>query len=219
MAAERRRHVVALGAAVLLGVPLAVLLGAADGSAGGLAAVGVLLVLDVWCLVYTAATLRTFAAMGPDALREVVARHPRGTTLRILRGGSDGPFIAVQFAGLALVAATVLPRINEFAPDGRERVVLVVLSAVGVIAGWAVLTVSYAVHYARLDVRHDGLRFPGEDRAGFTDYIYFAVAVAVTFGTTDVEVAHRGMRRVVTIHAVLGFVYNAVILALLITVL
>ena len=120
---------------------------------------------------------------------------------------------------MALVAAAVLPRIDELVPGGSERVLLLVLSVSAVVLCWTVLAVGFAVHYIRLDVRHSGLQFPGGDPPQFLDYLYFAVSVATTFGTTDVDVTDRVMRRTVTVQAVLAFAFNTVILALVLAVL
>lgn len=44
---------------------------------------------------------------------------------------------------------------------------------------------------------------------------YFSLAVATTFGATDVNVTTPRMRKVVNLHVILTFVYNSVIIALL----
>ena len=149
----------------------------------------------------------------------------------ILRGGSDGPLIAVLFAAVALIAATVLPRIDTLVPTGPGHAVLLILAVSAVVLCWTVLAVGFAVHYVRLDVRHrthghggthgpegaDGrgaLDFPGTESPQFGDYLYFSISVATTFGTTDVNVTDRTLRLTVAVQGVLAFVFNTVILAL-----
>lgn len=75
--------------------------------------------------------------------------------------------------------------------------------------------VSYALHYAQHDADAPGLEFPGTRTNTFADYRYFAVAVATTFGATDVNITTPRMRRIVNAHTLLTFVYNSVIVALL----
>jgi hypothetical protein len=227
MAPEGRRLLVALGIALLLGVPFAATYVAAARTTSDLVATAALtglLFLDVWCLVYVLATVRAFAGAPADVLRTLI-RPQTGFAdwsswwARILRGGSDGPLLVVVFAAVALVAAAVLPRINQLVVSGGERVVLLVLAVSAVVLCWTVLAVGYAVHYIRLDVRHSGLQFPGSDPPQFFDYLYFAVSVATTFGTTDVNVTDRVLRRTVTAQAVLAFAFNTVILALVLAAL
>jgi uncharacterized membrane protein len=43
--------------------------------------------------------------------------------------------------------------------------------------------------------------------------------VATTFGATDVNITRPRMRRVVNLHTILTFVYNSVIVALLVSLL
>ena len=69
--------------------------------------------------------------------------------------------------------------------------------------------------YAQNDFAEPGLDLPGTRTNAFSDFIYFSLAVATTFGATDVNVTTPRMRKVVNLHVVLTFVYNSVIIALL----
>jgi uncharacterized membrane protein len=217
LAPEERRFLVASA----VGAPCAGVVGAmavtGRGTPGGYLFL-VLLGLVLWCLTYVVLTLAVFLPVPPDRLAELVQPRPATLWVRVLRGGSDGPVLAVQFAALALAAAVVLPRLDEALP-GAEGLPVVLLCAAAVVSCWAVLTTTYAVHYMRLHRRDGGLRFRGADEPGFSDYCYLAVAVATTFGTTDVDVTGPGVRRVITGHGVLAFAFNSVILALLLTAL
>ena len=221
MAAESRRFLIALGIALLLGVPFGAAYLAEARTAADLvatAALSGLLFLDVWCLVYVLATVRAFAGAPTEVLHKLIRPSPgfpnwSALWARILRGGSDGPLIAIVFAAVALVAAAVLPRIDQLVPSGPEHVVLLVLAVSAVVLCWAVLALGYAVHYVRLDVRQSvegtgGLQFPGLGPPQFVDYLYFAVSVATTYGTTDVNVTDRALRRTVTVQSVLAFAFN-----------
>lgn len=64
-----------------------------------------------------------------------------------------------------------------------------------------------------------GLDFPGQSTPGFVDYLYFAASVATTFGTTDVQITSSRLRRAVTGHSVVTFVFNTVTIALLVAAL
>ena len=73
--------------------------------------------------------------------------------------------------------------------------------------------VSYAMHYAQRDLEEPALEFPGERANTFADYMYFSIAVATTFGATDVNITTPRMRHVVNLNTLLTFVYNTVIVA------
>jgi uncharacterized membrane protein len=219
LAPEGTRFGVATAASSAVGL----VAGASAGSRAGpdqatvLAAL-TLLTLSTWCLVYVVVTLVAFVRV--DATRLAVLVRPAPTTRlrRFVRGGGDGPGVAVSFASVALAAAVLLPALDVVADVGLRTLLRAVSYAVVPLC-WGVLVTSYAVHYLRLHSLHGGLEFPGEHPPRFGDVGYFAVAVATTFGTTDVDVTTRAMRRVVTGNSLLSFAFNTVILALVIAAL
>ena len=78
----------------------------------------------------------------------------------------------------------------------------------------------YAVHVARLDAVGGGLRFPGDDEErAFSDYLYLALAVQASFGPSDVQVTSRRMRRTLTGHMLIGWVFNTVVVASIVSLL
>jgi uncharacterized membrane protein len=113
---------------------------------------------------------------------------------------------------VAFVVVLVLPRIRAISIDD---LLLVPLSLSILLSTWALSIVSYALHYAEHDLEEPGLEFPGERTNAFADYRYFSIAVATTFGATDVNIITPRMRRVVNVHTILTFIYNSVIVALL----
>ncbi len=147
-------------------------------------------------------------AQVPDEQVGRVLRVPGG---RSLLGVSDAPSFGRQLAVVALVGVGAILAVPELRAEPFFRL----LAAVVVVASWVNLLVTYAVHYARLDATAEvGFDFPGRDPRTLWDYLYFAMAVQTTFGTTDVTVPTTQLRRAVTGHGVLAFVFNAVILVL-----
>lgn len=60
------------------------------------------------------------------------------------------------------------------------------------------------------------LEVPGEENPTWSDYVYFAFSAMTTFGTTDVTVLSREMRRTVTVNACIAFVFGTVTVASLV---
>jgi uncharacterized membrane protein len=174
---------------------------------------------DLFGLAYAGLTLRVFRGASNQRLRSLVEARPLSRWAKIMSGGSDGPGFSVQFAAIALAAAALLPQLDSFAPSPEEAALLTGLIVLAVVMALVVVTLSYAVHYARLDTAQTGLAFPGGQPPGFTEYLYFSASIATTFGTTDVEVTSQRIRRTVTGHSVLTFVFNSVIIALLVSAL
>ncbi len=167
------------------------------------------LLWDLFGIFYAALTVSAFRKVDPNDLPSLLHREGahRSRWKRYLLGGGDGPALAVNLAVVALAGAALLPRLDAFASPGNETLLAGSL-IVAVVMSWFVVVVSYAVHYARIP----GLRFPDEGPHGFTDYFYFSLTVATTFGTTDVIVTTTRMRRTVAGHSALTFLFNTITL-------
>jgi len=174
---------------------------------------------DIFGIVYASLTLRVFGGASQQALRDLLTDLAHPGWYRHFAGGADGPGFSVPIAAVALAAAALLPQLDSIARSTRETLFLTVLIVLAVIMSLVVVTLTYAVHYARLDIALPGMSFPGGTSPGFLDYLYFSCAVATTFGTTDVEVTSSRLRRAVIGHSVLTFVFNTVIIALLVSAL
>lgn len=132
--------------------------------------------------------------------------------------GSAGPLGAVSFCAIAIgavIGASLLAGL-------REDPVVIVLAVLVVAASWLLILTVYSVHYARENVHRGGLEFRGIDHDGpprLADHTYLAVQVATAYNGADVIATSRAMRRTITAHAVVAFVFNSVLVALLVSLL
>jgi uncharacterized membrane protein len=144
-----------------------------------------------------------------------------------LRANADDPgigiiLIASMVGGIAGLAGAVF-LIGQ--PDPAMTLINIWLEplvvTIAVAGGWLLLQSAYALHYAKLYYLEDdapgGLQFEGAPPDDF-DFAYFAFSVGMTFQVSDVVVTSREMRRVVLGQAVISFVYNLAIFALVINV-
>ncbi len=180
-------------------------------------AVVVVLSLTGWNLfvvIYVVLTLRVFSVHDAAEFthRMRLRRDARSPVMRRLTPGGDGPTFAIEAALVAFGVVLVLPHVNAI--EVRDIVLIPVTISI-LLCSWALAVVSYALHYAEHDEQEPGLEFPGNRTHSFADYRYFSVAVATTFGATDVNITTPRMRRVVNVHTLLTFAYNSVIVALL----
>ncbi len=135
-------------------------------------------------------------------------------------GGSNespaaGPSWSVQVSLLAILVVGALVVV----PSLRTSPVLLAAAVVMVASSWVDVAIMYAVHYARVDALVGGLRFPDQDERHFRDYLYVSLAVQTTFGSTDVVAVDRRARSIITGHGVLAFVFNTVIVAVIVSLL
>jgi len=52
----------------------------------------------------------------------------------------------------------------------------------------------------------------------FWDFAYFATTIGMAFATSDVEITRADIRRIATLHGVIAFFYNLIVLAFTINV-
>jgi uncharacterized membrane protein len=127
-------------------------------------------------------------------------------------------------ASLAAIAAIVW----ELGPvknmTGWPKAGHLTLVGATVLSAWTFLQVMFALHYAGVYFTrhkggvHGGLEFPGNPQPDWMEFFYQAFVIGCTFASSDVNVTSKLMRRIVVIQGVVGFFFNAIILALTINV-
>jgi uncharacterized membrane protein len=218
--ADGTRSVAAIAAAVGLTLVLAVALMLTGPPGGDWPAALLVLGLVCWTLftiTYVAMTERIFNHVDADEFSNRMAARTalRSRHWRRLHTKA-GPTFAVCASIVAFAVVLVLPHVEGVDVDDW---LLVPLSVSILFSCWAVSILSYALHYAEYDLSEPSLDFPGRRTNAFADYLYFSLAVATTFGATDVAITTPEMRRAVNLHTVLTFAYNSVIVALFVTIL
>ncbi|WP_225830127.1 DUF1345 domain-containing protein [Streptomyces sp. NK08204] len=173
--------------------------------------------LFAYLLSYLAFTVVAFSTASAQQIRTWAEREDRGTVMqRYFLGTAPGPGVSIFIAAAALVVAVVWRpgHMGSALPWAPRVVVALALVA----SAWACVLVSFAVafHADNLLENEKALEFPGGGSALWADYVYFAVSVMATFGTTDVNVTSRKMRRTVATNAVIAFVFNTVTVASLV---
>lgn len=174
-----------------------------------------------YCLLYAALTLWIFGRSSGEALaarlRETPSNRRRRRFVELL-SGSGGTYGAI---GLCLVTLAVVIA-SAIQPELRGDPFVAILAFVTVASSWLLIVTVYAVDYARDNSNRGGLEFPGEDHEGaprFSDYVYLSVQVGTGYASSDVVINRRAMRRLATAHNIVGFVFNTVIIALLVSML
>ncbi len=175
----------------------------------------VLVVLGAYQLLYVLLTLTVYLPAPAAAVARAAAAMPRRDLVhRWLFVAEPGAGAALSVgAGAMAAAVVVLPQAGDV-PSALPAPVLVGICLGLIVTAWATMVLTYAVDYLRRDLTDGGMRFPGDEQRVFSDYLYVAVSVGTTFGTTDVEVTTSAMRRTVTGQGLAAFVFNAVIVAI-----
>ena len=93
-----------------------------------------------------------------------------------------------------------------------------------ILLSWSFVHTIFSFHYAheyygeRRDGKIGGLKFPGDTKPDYWDFLYFSLVVGMTSQVSDVAVTSKIIRRMVAIHGVLSFFFNVTVLALTVNI-
>ena len=104
------------------------------------------------------------------------------------------------------------------APAGHHFASLA-FAAVTILLSWSFIQFIFAFHYAHEFYAHHrgkahGLRFPDDEAPDYWDFLYFSFVIGMTSQVSDVCVTSKSLRRTVTAHGLLSFIFNVTLLAL-----
>jgi len=103
-----------------------------------------------------------------------------------------------------------------------ERSLHVALTACTVINAWMLIPTMFTMHYADMFYSAEPgarpLRFPDTPLPEFWDFVYFSFTIAAACQTADVSTTPGAIRKVLIVHSVLSFFFNAAILGFAINV-
>jgi uncharacterized membrane protein len=129
---------------------------------------------------------------------------------------------AVLPLSLAAALASIVVVILVMAGGGKPSMTEAVFSIVTVALSWLFTHLIFALHYAHeFYAPHEtgegdrgGLIFPGEHHADYWDFLHFGLVIGVANQTADIQISSRKLRRIATVHCLVAWLFNAVILAL-----
>jgi uncharacterized membrane protein len=98
------------------------------------------------------------------------------------------------------------------------------LATVTIALSWATVHTIFALHYAHdyyRGAKPGGLQFPSgdqHDHADYWDFVYFSFVIGMTAQVSDVGITDKTIRRTVTAHGIISFVFNTALLALMVNI-
>ena len=116
-------------------------------------------------------------------------------------------------------AAADLLKANQ--AHGAGKVLLSAMGVVTVIASWAVVHTVFALRYAHefytppiggIDFKNEG------EPPDYQDFAYVAFTLGMTFQVSDTDIQSRTIRRTALRHALLAYLFGAIILAVMVNV-
>jgi uncharacterized membrane protein len=130
--------------------------------------------------------------------------------------------MVVVAAAMVSVLAIVAPLANLKQVAGAERIAHIALAALTLVNSWLLVPTMFTTHYADLFYSASDsdrpLMFPGTARPIFWDFAYFSFTIAAACQTSDVSTTNPAVRKVVIVHTLVSFFFNASILGFAINV-
>jgi len=187
---------VALAIALVLHAPLAYLIGA-----------------NAFFAAYVALVLRLM----PRLTGHYLSKNARSADLPL----------RMIFAVTLFVVGVAIGSLFQIINQKGAHPIAIVFAMLSIPLGWFAIHAMASLHYAHVywmdgdevDAKTKkkmpvgGLEFPGGKRPEGWDFLYFSTVIGMTAQTADTGITTTHMRRVVLLHSILSFFFNAVILA------
>jgi uncharacterized membrane protein len=170
-------------------------------AAGWIAAAGFFL-LSVWLVVFGLdAEMTARAAQVEDPSRAV----------------ADSILLSAAVASLVSVGFVLLDAAGR---SGSSKGAYIVLAVLTVGSAWTTVQTVFMLRYARLYYADPvgGIDFHADDRPDFRDLAYVALTIGMTFQVSDTDLTAKDIRHTAVRHALLSYLFGAVILAVTINI-
>ncbi len=198
-----------------LRLAVAAVLGAVAGAgAAGAGASWAVAVAVAWCVLAFVVVAWVWLVIGPmDA--EGTADHARREDFSRL--AADALLLGASVASLVAVAFTLVQAGRD---HGTTKALLVALVVLTVALSWASVHTVFTLRYSRGYYADPvgGIDFNEDDRPDYIDFAYVALTVGMTFQVSDTNLQTKTIRRTAVRHALLSYLFGAVIVAVTINI-
>lgn len=128
------------------------------------------------------------------------------------RGASE---LLLLCAAVACLGGVGFVLIKASKGNGFGVAVLIALGILSVVLSWLVVHTVFTLRYASLYYTgpDGGIDFKEHERPDYGDFAYLAFTVGMTFQVSDTDVQTKPIRRTVLRHALLSYLFGAVIVA------
>jgi uncharacterized membrane protein len=171
----------------------------------------ILLGWDVAVVIYVVWTWGSVWGLDPGETAQLAKREDPSTAVAEL---------VVLGAGTAMLAAVGFALVKAGQATGGLKAYLVTIGLVSVVLSWTVVHTVFALRYARTYYSEPsgGIEFNEEEPPNYIDFAYYSFTVGMTFQVADTNITSRAVRRTTLHHALLSYLFGAVLLGLVINV-
>jgi uncharacterized membrane protein len=166
---------------------------------------------DVAVVIYLAWTWSAVMGLDPGVTAQRAKREDPSTPV--------ADFVILG-AGTAVLAAVGFALAKAGQATGGTKAYLVTLGVLSVVLSWTVVHTVFALRYARAYYSDPvgGIEFNEEEPPNYVDFGYYSFTVGMTFQVADTNITSKAIRRATLHHALLSYLFGAVLLGLVINV-
>lgn len=123
-------------------------------------------------------------------------------------------------AGVAALGAVAFALVKASQTADGMKAFLITLGLFSVVLSWTLVHTVFMLRYARAYYSEPtgGIDFNENELASYMDFAYFAFTIGMTFQVSDTNITSKPVRRITLQHALLSYLFGAVLLGLVINV-
>ena len=162
---------------------------------------------DVAVLVYVARVWWKVWPLDADATAGLTAREDP------TRGTAD---LVLLTAAVVSLGAIVHAMVQSRSSSGATRGIEIGIAAASIVVSWLLVHTIFMLKYARLyygGPEEGGVDFKHRVRPPYSDFGYLSLTIGMTFQVSDTDLQTAEFRRLALRHALLSYLFGAVILA------
>ena len=136
----------------------------------------------------------------------------------------DGSRVGTQLllvgASVVSLIGTALTLVKAEQSSGTERFVLISAGIATIVVSWTVVHTIFMLRYAHeyYTPPVGGVDFNSDERPDYRDFAYLAFTVGMTFQVADTNLSQKRVRGTVLRHALLAYLFGAVIVGVTVNV-
>jgi len=128
--------------------------------------------------------------------------------------------LIVLAAGVAVLVAVGTALVRAGNSTGATKAYLIALGILSVALSWSLVHTVFTLRYARTYYSEPigGIDFNEDDPPNYLDFGYLALTIGMTYQVSDTNLTTKSVRWTALSHALLSYLFGAVIVALVINV-
>ena len=133
------------------------------------------------------------------------------------RAASELVLVSASLASLVSVGLGLVKAAQE---PGSAEAAITGVAVLTVVLSWLAVHAVFTLRYAHLYYRDKpgGISFNEDEQPDYRDFAYLAFTVGMTYQVSDTNLSTKEIRRTVTRHGLLSYVFGTVIVAMMINV-